>query len=101
MSKEEIFHRQLINSYVKHVATTPYEEFMVRSELTRRTRGFIGGMGPDVPQYARASTAIFFGSDRQAYETALSESHPDLSHTYNIETFGGGLTTIKGMDYDV
>ena len=44
MTKQEIFHRQLINSFVKHVATTPTEEFLVRSELIRRTREFLTGM---------------------------------------------------------
>ena len=97
MTKEEIFHRQLVGSLVKHLASTPYEEFMVRSELIRRTREFIGNMGPDGPQFARASTIIFFNGDRKAYEEHLETAAPNQNHIYVIELFGGGLTTIKAI----
>lgn len=98
MSKEELFHRQLVASFVRHLAITPYEEFMVRSELIRRTREFIGNMGPAGPQYARATTAIFFNGDRAAYEDHLVEAEDSPSHIYEIELFGGGLTTIKAIE---
>lgn len=97
MSKEEIFHRQLVASVVHHIASTPYEEFMVRSELIRRTREFVGNMGPDGPQYARATTTIFFGGDKRAYEEHLETAAPNQNHLYVIELFGGGLTTIKAI----
>lgn len=97
MSKEEIFHRQLIISVVNHLATTPYEEFMVRSELIRRTSEFVGNMGPDGPQYARASTAIFFNGDRKTYTEHLEAAVPHPYHAYDIELFGGGVTTIKAI----
>lgn len=97
MTKEEIFHRQLVASTVQHLSSTPYEEFMVRSELIRRTREFIGDMGPDGPQFARASTAIFFNGDRQAYQDHLATAAPNQNHIYVLELFGGGLTTIKAI----
>lgn len=97
MTDQEIFHRQLIASYVAHVAKTPYEEFMVRSELIRRTREFVTAMGPDT-QYARASTVIFFNGDRRAYEDNLEGAvteNPD--HVYTIETFPLGTTVLKAI----
>jgi hypothetical protein len=98
MTKQEIFHRQLINSYVKHVATTPTEEFLVRSELIRRTREFTGNMGPDGPQYARASTAIFFRGDKTAYEEHLIMALiEEPAYVYEIETFPYGDTTLKSV----
>lgn len=97
MNKEEVFHRQLVASVVHNLASTSYEAFMVRSELIRRTREFVGNMGPDGPQYARASTEIFFNGDRKAYEEHLATAVPNLNHIYAIELFGGGLTTIKAI----
>ena len=98
MTDQEIFHRQLINSYVAHVATTPTEQFLVRSELIRRTREFIGGMGPDAEQYARASAAIFFHGDKQAYRDHLEMAATEApAHVYTIETFPYGDTTLKSV----
>lgn len=97
MTKQEIFHRQLINSYVKHVATTPTEEFLVRSELIRRTREFLTGMMEWV-NYENASSAIFFNGDLRAYhehlEMALIEQP---AYVYEIETFPYGDTTLKSV----
>jgi hypothetical protein len=97
MTKQEIFHRQLVASVVHNLASTPYEAFMVRSELIRRTREFVGNMGPDGPQYARASTTIFFNGDSKAYEEHLETAAPNQNHIYALELFGGGLTTIKAI----
>ncbi len=97
MTKQEIFHRQLINSFVKHVATTPTEEFLVRSELIRRTREFLNGMMEGV-NYENASSAIFFNGDKRAYnehlEMALIEQP---AYVYEIETFPYGDTTLKSV----
>lgn len=97
MTKQEIFHRQLINSFVKHVATTPTEEFLVRSELIRRTREFLKGMMA-WSNYENASSAIFFNGDKQAYnehlEMALIEQP---AYVYEIETFPYGDTTLKSV----
>lgn len=97
MSKEEVFHRQLVASVVHNLASTPYEGFMVRSELIRRTREFVGNMGPDAPQYARATIVIFFNGDRKAYEEHLEMAPPNQDHIYALELFGGGVTTIKAI----
>ena len=97
MTDQEIFHRQLIASYVAHVAKTPYEEFMVRSELLRRTRELMT-LCPLVDPYAKASTVIFFNGDRRAYEDNLEGAvteNPD--HVYTIETFPLGVTTLKAI----
>ena len=97
MTKQEIFHRQLINSYVKHVATTPTEEFLVRSELIRRTREFLTGM-MEWDNYEKASSSIFFNGDLRAYhehlEMALIEQP---AYVYEIETFPYGDTTLKSV----
>ena len=97
MTKQEIFHRQLINSYVKHVATTPTEEFLVRSELIRRTREFLKGMMA-WDNYEKASSSIFFNGDLRAYnehlEMALIE---EPMYVYEIETFPYGDTTLKSV----
>ncbi len=97
MTKQEIFHRQLVNSFVKHVANSEFEAFMVRSELINRTRKFIGNMGPDGLHCARASTVIFFKGDSKAYEEHLDVAAPNPNHIYEIETFGDGTTTIKAI----
>lgn len=94
MSKEELFHRQLINSYVAHVAKTPFEEFMVRSELTRRTREYLGGMGSHSQEYQRATTSIFFAGDKNAYTDHLEQVGGDLATIYKLETAAYGMTTI-------
>lgn len=97
MTKQEIFHRQLINSFVKHVATTPTEEFLVRSELIRRTREFLTGM-MEWDNYEKASSSIFFNGDLRAYhehlEMALIEQP---AYVYEIETFPYGDTTLKSV----
>ncbi|EBX1873651.1 hypothetical protein DRD23_09165 [Salmonella enterica subsp. enterica serovar Enteritidis] len=97
MTKQEIFHRQLINSYVKHVATTPTEEFLVRSELIRRTREFLTGM-MEWDNYEKASSSIFFNGDLRAYhehlEMALIE---EPAYVYEIETYPYGDTTLKSV----
>lgn len=97
MTKQEIFHRQLINSYVKHVATTPTEEFLVRSELIRRTREFLTGM-MEWDNYEKASSSIFFNGDLRAYhehlEMALIEQP---AYVYEIETYPYGDTTLKSV----
>ena len=97
MTKQEIFHRQLINSYVKHVATAPTEEFLVRSELIRRTREFLTGM-MEWDNYEKASSSIFFNGDLRAYhehlEMALIE---EPAYVYEIETFPYGDTTLKSV----
>ncbi len=97
MTKQEIFHRQLINSFVKHVATTPTEEFLVRSELIRRTREFLTGMMA-WDNYEKASSSIFFNGDLRAYhehlEMALIE---EPAYVYEIETYPYGDTTLKSV----
>lgn len=97
MSKQEIFHRQLIDSYVKHVATTPTEEFLVRSELLSRTREFLKGM-LRWESYAEATTSIFFNGDRQAYEEHLMMALVEQpAYVYEIETFPYGSTVLKSV----
>jgi len=99
MSKEEVFHRQLINSYIRYAANSLFEEFVVRSELISRTREFVGNMGPAGPQYARATTAIFFNGDKQAYEENLaSVTILADNHSYRIQAVQYGSTTIKAID---
>ena len=97
MTKEEMFHRQLVNSYVQSVAKTEFEAFMVRSELIRRTREFVGNMGPDGPQFARASTAIFFNRDAKAYGDNLAGASDDPEQLYDLVTLPLGNTTITAI----
>ena len=100
MSQEEIFHRQLINSYVTSVAVGRFEEFMVRSELLRRTREFING--PHTPTaIAKATATLFFGGDSEVYNRMLDMSHRyDPINIYPIETFLICDTTIKSVDFE-
>ena len=97
MTKEEVFHRQLINSYVSHVANTPFEEFMVRSEIFRRTREFTDEVVLSRAQYERASTAFFFDGDRTKYHLAFNEMSPDPDHIYTIQTKPFGNTTLTSI----
>lgn len=100
MSQEEIFHRQLINSYVTSVAVGRFEEFMVRSELLRRTREFIDGLHTP-PEIAKATITLFFGGDYETYSRMLDMSREyDPKHIYPIETFMLGDTTIKSVDFE-
>lgn len=94
MSKQEMFHRQLINSYVSHVCNTPFEEFMVRSELVSRTREFVGGMGNEDAQYERASRAIFFEGKAARYTEAFDEMSIDPDHIYVLVVKPLGSTTV-------
>lgn len=97
MTKQEIFHRQLINSYVKHVATTPTEEFLVRSELLRRTQHFLSGI-MEWSNYEKASASIFFNGDIRTYREHLEMAAIEApAHVYTIEIFPYGDTTLKSV----
>lgn len=95
MITAEIFHRQLINSYVAHVAKTEFEQFMVRSELLNRTRAIAGVRTYDrTTDASDASIVIFFNGDRRAYEEQWKAANLAPDAIYQIRTAGLGSTTI-------
>lgn len=98
MTKQEIFHRQLINSYVSYAAVGRFEEFMVRSELIHRTRELMGNGEWGPQEYARTTAAIFFSGDHQAYEEILEKAvdYPPR-HVFEIKTHMLGDTTLKSV----
>lgn len=95
MISPEVFHHQLINSVVMKLATTPYEQFVVRSELISRTREFQNTMSPK----DNATASIFFNGDYKAYEEQLqSATNDSITHHYDVTLMGMGRVAILEID---
>lgn len=99
MISEVTFHKQLINSFVNHVAENPFEETMLRSELLRRTREIVNPIGRSRGSSTeQASVYIFFDGDRRRYLDFLkAATNTDENAFYRINIGTHGRTTLLDL----